>query len=154
MNTKQLAIFGTRHYTEKLIPPEIRVAMELIVDKSSATIGLEEWSIEQMERSGFEVVCESKNILWASIGTPPTEDLATYNYTYALDFPMGANIQQHGPFEVQEKREHLMCANIVAAMLRHESAALVIGIAHLQSMCVKLKNDFQIRAYAFGPELL
>ena len=79
---------------------------------------------------------------------PPTDDLATYNYTYALDFPMGANIQR------QEEREHLTCANIVGAMSRHESAVLVIGIAHLQSMCVKLKNDFQVRAYAFGPELL
>jgi hypothetical protein len=154
MNTKQLAIFGTRHYTEKRMPPEIRVAMELIVDKSSPTIGLEEWSIGQVERSGFDVVCESKKILWASIGTPPTDDLTTYNYTYALDFPMGANIQRHGPFEVQEQREHLMCANIVGAMSCHESAVLVIGIAHLQSMCVKLKNNFQIRAYAFGPELL
>jgi hypothetical protein len=93
MNTKQLVIFGTRHYTEKRIPPEIRVAMDLIVDNISPTIGLEEWSINQVERSGFDVVCEAKKIL-------------------------------------------------------------VIGIAHLQSMCVKLKNNFQIRAYAFGPELL
>ncbi len=78
MNTKQLVIFGTRHYTEKRIPPEIRMAMELIVDKSSPTIGLEEWSVNQVERSGFDVVCESKKILWASIGTPPRDDLATY----------------------------------------------------------------------------
>jgi hypothetical protein len=154
MNTKQLTIFGTRHYTEKLIPSEIRAAMELIVDKSSPTIGLEEWSIKQVARSGFCVVCESKKVLWASIGTPPTDELNTYNHTYALDFPMGANIQQHGPFGVQEQREQLMCANIVSAMSYHESAVLVIGIAHLQSMCVKLENNFQIRAYAFGSELL
>jgi len=154
MNTKQLTIFGTRHYTEKIIPSEIRMAMELIVDKSSPTIGLEEWSTKQVERSGFGVVCESKKILWTSIGTPPTDQLKTYDYTYALDFPMGANIQQHGPIGVQEQREQLMCANIVGAMSSHESAVLVIGIAHLQSMCVKLKNNFQVRAYAFGPELL
>lgn len=153
MNTKQLTIFGTRHYTEKLIPAEIRVAMELIVDKSSPTIGLEEWSIRQAACSGFHVVCQSKKVLWASIGTPPTDQLRTYDYTYALDFPMGANIQQHGPFGVQEERERVMCANIVDAMSGHESAVLVIGIAHLQCMCVKLENNFQVRAYAFGPEL-
>jgi hypothetical protein len=146
MDTKQLAIFGTRHYTEKRIPTEIRVAMELIVEKSSPTIGLEEWSIDQVEPSEFSVVCESKKILWASIGTPPTDDLAAYEYTYALDFPMGGDIQRHGPFEVQERREHLMCANIVGAMSSHESPVVVIGVAHLQSMCVKLKNNFLIRA--------
>jgi len=128
--------------------------MELILDKSSATIGLEEWSIRQVERSGFDVICESKKILWVSIGTPPTDQLRTYDHTYALDFPMGANIQRHGPFGVQEQRERLMCANIVGAMSSHESAVLVIGIAHLQSMCLKLENNFQTRAYAFGPELL
>jgi hypothetical protein len=56
-------VVGTRHYTEKRITPEIRVAMELIVDKSSPAIGLEEWSIDQVERSGFDVVCESKKVL-------------------------------------------------------------------------------------------
>jgi hypothetical protein len=35
----------------------------------------------------------------------------------------------------------------------HESAVLVIGIAHLHSMCVKLKDDFDIQAWAFAPEL-
>jgi hypothetical protein len=128
--------------------------MELIVDNSSPTIGLEEWSVKQVERSGFDIVCESKKILWTSIGTPPIDQLKTYDYTYALDFPMSANIQQHGPFVVQERREMLMCANIVGAMSTHESAVLVIGIAHLQSMCVKLENNFHILAYAFGPELL
>lgn len=152
--TKKLAIFGTRHYTEKRLPNEIREAMELIVDKHSPTIGLEEWSVNQVEPSGFMTVCHTKGIPWASVGTPPTQDLATYPHTSALDFPTGANIQRYGPFEVQEKREQLICTNIIAAMSSHDSAVLVFGIAHLHSMCVKLRGDFDIRAWAFGPELL
>ncbi len=52
--TKKLAIFGTRHYTEKRLPGEIRAAMELIFDRHSATIGLEEWSVNHVELSGFK----------------------------------------------------------------------------------------------------
>jgi hypothetical protein len=152
--TKRLAIFGTRHYTEKRLPSDIRAAMEMVVEEHSPTIGLEEWSTNQIESSGFKVLCDAKSILWASIGTPPTDDLGTYSYTQALDFPSGANIQRYGPFEVQEKREHLMCANIIGAMSSHDSAVLVLGVAHLHSMCMKLKGDFEIRAWAFGPEIL
>jgi hypothetical protein len=128
--------------------------MEEIIDKTLPAIGLEEWSANQVERSGFRVVCESKNVLWSSVGTPPTDDLTTFNYEYSLDFPTAANIQRHGPFEVQERRENLMCANIERAMSSHDSAVVVIGIAHLQSMCAKLTNNFDVRAYGFALELL
>ncbi len=47
-----------------------------------------------------------------------------------------------------------MCANIVDGMSSHDSAVLVLGVAHLHSMCMKLKSDFDIRAWAFGLELL
>ena len=128
--------------------------MELLIDETSPAIGLEEWSLNRVEKSGFRVVCESKNIPWANIGTPPTDDLTTFKYTSSLDFPSGANIQRHGPFDVQERREHLMCANIVGVMSSHDSAVVVIGLAHLQSMCVKLENNFDVCAYAFALEII
>jgi hypothetical protein len=151
---KKLGIFGTRHYTHKRLPDDIRAAMEMVVDEHAPTIGLEEWSTKQIEVSGFKVVCDAKGVPWASIGTPPTADLATYVYTDALDFPSGANIQRYGPFEIQEKREHLMRTSIIDAMSSHDSAVLVLGVAHLHSMCMKLKRDFDIRAWSFGPEIL
>ena len=150
---KRIAVFGTRHYTASKLPSDIRATMELIVEKHSPTIGLEEWSINQVESSGFKTVCDARHLLWTSIGTPPTDDLATYTYTSALDFPAGANIQRYGPFEIQEEREHLMCASIIGAMSSHDSAVLVLGLAHLHSMCMKLKGDFDIRSWGFGPEV-
>jgi hypothetical protein len=152
-NAKKLTIFGTRHYTASRLDLAIRAAMEQLIDKTSPTIGLEEWSVSQIERSGFHVVCESRNVPWASIGTPPLDDLTGFDYTYSLDFPRSANVQQHGPFDVHERREHLMCSNILGVMSSHDSALVVIGLAHLQSMCVKLDSNFDVRAYGYALEL-
>jgi len=150
--SKRLDVFGTRHYTDKSLPPEIRAAMELILDKHSPTIGLEEWSVTRPVPSGFKTVCEAKGIPWTDIGTPPTKEFTTHDVTLALDYLDGADIRQYGPLDIQEKREHLMQAKIIDAMSSHESAVLVIGVAHLHSMCMKLKGDFEIQAWAFAPE--
>jgi hypothetical protein len=150
--SKALAVFGTRHYTDQSLPPEIRAAMELILDEHSPTIGLEEWSVTRLAPSGFKTVCETKGIPWTDIGTPATSEFTTHDVTWALDHLDGANIRQYGPLDIHEKREHSMRAKIIDAMSSHESAVLVIGVAHLHSMCMKLKCDFEIRAWAFAPE--
>src|SRR5690242_19061128 len=140
MTKKRLAVCGTRHYSDRNIPSEIRAALELTLVKHRAKIGLEEWSDTRRDRSGFKSVCDAKAVPWADIGTPPTVEYTTYDVTLALDFPGPANIRQHGPFDIQERREEMMRTNVINALSSHESGVLVVGVAHLQSMSMKLKN--------------
>lgn len=126
--------------------------MELILISHRPKIGLEEWSTTRQDRSGFKSVCDTKGVPWADIGTPATEEYTTHDVTLALDFPGSANIRQHGPFDIQESREELMRSNVISAMSAHDSGVLVVGVAHLHSMSMKLKNDFDLTAWAFAVE--
>lgn len=151
---KKLTLFGTRHYATTEVPAEIRNALEAIIEESRPQIVLEEWSETQTHESVAANLCKTIGLPWKSIGTPPTDEFRTYGFSDALDFPSAANIHRYGPILIQEKRERAMIENIVRSMAPFDVAVLVIGLAHLHSMYSKLSNDFDVEAFAFGPELL
>jgi len=149
---KRLILFGTRHHTVKKIPPEVRQALEFVVDRCHPERVLEEWSTTQMEPSAASEISKLRQVPWRSVGTPPDAKYSTHDHTWALDFPTGANISRYGPIEVQEMREELMCMNIKQEMDSVVSAVVVLGIAHLHSMFRKLHNEFDVQAFVFAWE--
>lgn len=152
MPKKTLVLFGTRHYRENDIPPEIRNALALIIDQYEPQIVLEEWSESEKRESGASAVCRDKNARWESIGTPASEEFETYNSTSALDFPSAADVFPYGPIINQERREKVMCENIARSMSSYQVGVVVVGLAHLHSMFVKLSNGFEMEGYSYRPE--
>jgi hypothetical protein len=153
MPKKKLVIFGTRHWKKRDMPIEIKNALELIIAEVQPEVVLEEWTVTQPEESGAAAVSDSLGIPWRSIGTTDDAEFATFGYHRALDFPSSANIGEYGPFDVQEKRERIMRDNIVREMAASQKGVLVIGLAHLHSLSLKLANDFDVKSYAYHPEI-
>jgi hypothetical protein len=153
MPKKSLTIFGTRHWKKSDMPIEIKNALGLIIADVQPDVVLEEWSLTQPEASGAAAVSDSLGIPSRSIGTPNEPGLATFGFERALDFPSSANIAQYGPFDAQEKRERIMWDNIVREMATSRSGVVVIGLAHLHSLSFKLSNDFDVKSFAYHPEV-
>jgi hypothetical protein len=146
---KKITLFGTKHHQAGKAPPGIREAIEFLVEEVEPEAVLEEWSKTQPQ-SLASVVAKGRGIPWEDIGTPNTAEFKTYDHTHALDFPGGpAKLRQHGPIDVQEKREAAMCENIRKSMSARQVALFVLGMAHLHSMFVKLAKDFDVSAYGF-----
>ena len=153
MPTKSLTIFGTRHWKKSDMPVEIKNALELIIAKAQPDVVLEEWSVTQIEASGAAAVSGALGIPWRNIGTNDDAELATFGYHRALDFPRSANVGEYGPFDVQEKRERIMRDNIVREMVASQNGVLVVGLAHLHSLSMKLSSDFDLKSFAYHPEI-
>lgn len=149
---RRLTLFGTRHHTLKKIPPEVRLALDAIIEKCHPERVLEEWSITQTDPSAADEIAKMRHVPWHSIGTPPDAKYSTHDHTWALDFPDSANISRYGPIEVQQTREELMCINIKREMDSVGSAVVVLGIAHLHSMFWKLHQEFEVEAFVFAWE--
>lgn len=149
---KKLILFGTRHYTPTKVPKGIQDTLNTILDKFAPQVVLEEWS-EILGQSAASEIASAHHVSWKNIGTPQRPELKSFGIEGALDFPESANIQRYGPLASQEKRENLMCDNIIAAMSAYETGVVVIGLGHLHSMMVKLSGDFDVDGYGYGPEL-
>ena len=143
---KELILCGTRHYNDSNMPHQNRDAVRLVIDECNPQVVLEEWSEAQKAPSGVAAVCNEKGVTWNSIGTPNTQEYATYDGIY-LGFPLSAKIPQYGPIDTQEKRENAMCQNIAAAMSSIDIGIVVIGVAHLHSMFLKLSREFRVKGY-------
>jgi hypothetical protein len=152
MSKKHIVLFGTGHWKNVDIPPDIRGSLVVLIDKFCPDVALEEWSITQDVGSGASLVCASKNIPWENIGTPPVEKFCTYGHDAAADFPGPANVIRYGPLAAQEMREEFMCENIRTAMGSHQSGLVVVGVAHLHSMLMKLSKHFNVEGYAYRLE--
>ena len=135
------------------MPSEIKNAVELILAQIQPDVILEEWSVTQIEISGVQAVSDAAGIPWRSIGTANHPDFQTFGYERALDFPASANIGEYGPYDVQERRELIMRDNIVREMAGRQSGVLVIGLAHLHSLSLKLSMDFDVKSFAYHPEI-
>jgi hypothetical protein len=153
MPKKNLTIFGTRHWKKSKMPIEIKNALELIIADVQPDVILEEWSLTQPEASGAATVSGALGIPWRSIGTTDDAEFATFGNHRALDFPSSANIGEYGPFDVQEKRERVMRDNIVREMAASQNGVLVVGLAHLHSLSMKLSSDFDLKSFAYHPEI-
>jgi hypothetical protein len=150
MAKKKLTLFGTRHWLANEVPPDVREVLKYVAKYVRPGAALEEWSDPKLGRvSAFKSVCDaaSPQIPWRNIGTPSTPEYKTFTRKMGSQF----HIPQYGPFDVQERREILMCENIRDAMSAYSSALLVIGEAHLHSMATKLILDFDVEAYAYYP---
>jgi hypothetical protein len=154
MSKKRVTLLGTMHYNVRNAPAGVRERYEFIIDQIQPQVVLEEWSIVQKDQSAAASAADSKGVPWVNIGTPASEEFWTFGQTYALDFPNSTNIPKYGPLAAQEKRETAMCENIRDAMATHDSAVIVIGLAHLHSIYAKLANDFDVDGYGFTTDFL
>jgi hypothetical protein len=150
---KTIILFGTKHYRAVGAPLGIREIIEYLINEADSDVDceviLEEWS-DTAPQSLANAVANDRGLPWENIGTPDLPEFKTYPPDPALGVPYGtANIRRHGPIDVQEKREAAMCENIRVAMSACETALIVIGMAHLQSMCVRLAGVFNVQAYGF-----
>ena len=68
-------------------------------------------------------------------------------------FPNSTNIAQYDPFHVQEKRELVTLDNIARGMAGSENGGFVIGLAHLFSLSLRRSSDFDLKSFAYHPEI-
>jgi len=160
LETKRVVVLGTVHELQKSghkKNAELESRLRFLIEKFAVTKLLEEWAGNQAPSFASEF---AKDLLaYKDVGTPPETMFQTFCcaqtnhpcHDGTLSPCDGAPaMNEYGPLEKQENREQRMIQTIQREMEGHDVGLFVVGLAHLHSMSLKLKQaNFNVTAYAW-----
>jgi len=142
--------------------PELQKRLAYLTSKLGVQIVMEEWSETQGESFAKEFAAAT-GLPWANVGTPDEPRYHTHKCSGCIKYPgydgtlkrfdpvRDANapwMNEYGPFENQENREHRMAMNVQTEMERYETGLFMLGTAHLHSVSSKLRSlGFEVAAF-------
>jgi hypothetical protein len=155
MALKQITVLGTYHQVQRCGHPlnaKFASVISLIREHHPVQVILEEWLAA---KQSFASTLATSQLQWANVGSPE-DDPAFETYSRGLNChppthePSKPMLQEYGPVDVQELREHYMVVRISAEMQQYSAGLFIVGLAHLHSMLVKLEAaGFDVHGYSW-----
>jgi hypothetical protein len=156
---KRVVLLGIEHGCQRNgdgFNQELGDRIQCLKEQLAATVLMEEWS-----QNAAPSFASTLGVPYQNIGTNSEERFETYwsdvRYPGYIDGTLDNSDQhpsmaEYGPLRNQENRENQMVENVRQAMTSHDVGILLIGLAHLHSMCQKLLSaDFNVSAFTWLP---
>jgi hypothetical protein len=125
---------------------EFRNILLYLISVFSPQLILEEWSADDYSTIGRHVADEKEGVSWHGISPPPELELSWLAYRN-LD---GLMLREYGPIALQISREQFMLAQIQKLIVGSQTAMLIAGLAHHQSLAEKLSGlGYEIEAFCW-----
>ena len=156
---KRVVLFGIEHGCEvdgSSKNGELGSRLKFLIESFGVTTLMEEWTEEREPSYPSRIFPE---IEYKNVGTPQDDEFLTYQ-CHQIDHPAHEGIlgpceeapsmSEYGPLDKQENRERQMTRNVIEQMAHHHVGLIILGLAHLHSMSLKLKEaGFNVTAYAW-----
>jgi hypothetical protein len=145
----KIVIITTEHSIQKsdYSPKgEFRNILLYLVATFSPQLIMEEWPSDDFSTIGWRIADQHLKGAWHGISPPPDLGLSWQKYRN-LD---GLMLREYGPIALQEKREQHMLNRIREVTNESQTALLIAGLAHHQSLAEKLtKLQYDIEAFCW-----
>jgi hypothetical protein len=159
LKTKRVVVLGTGHEYQMLghkLGQHLRQRLSFLIERFAATKIMEEWT--EGEPSVASELAKGP-LKYKNVGTPQEAAFETY-HCHPVNHPShdgvlgtcedAPSMSEHGPLDKQENRERRMLQNIQHEMESHNVGLFIVGLVHLHSMSMKLKEaGFNVAAYSW-----
>ncbi len=147
--SKKIVIITTEHSIQKHdYSPcgEFRNILLYLISAFSPQLILEEWRSGGSSTIGRDIADEKLAGAWHGI-SPPTDLKLSWHGYRNLD---GLMLREYGPIALQTAREQYMLDRIQELTNESQTALLIAGLAHHQSLAEKLSNlGYDIEAFCW-----
>ena len=157
---KKIVVLATTHECQingNSLNSEFEKRLEYLKLKFAAQTIMEEWSTKN-NKSFADQFAADRSLHWTNVGTPNEKRFKTFygpiNFpghegTFSPDWD-APTMNEYGPIKNQENREQWMVKKIKTEMQTFEQGILILGLAHLHSLCAKLFScGFEVHAYSW-----
>jgi hypothetical protein len=149
LQPKRIILITTEHLIQRRDysdQGEFRNIILYLVATFSPQIILEEWREGSSLTVGRRIANDKLPGAWYNISPPPKLNLTWRGYRN-LD---GLMLQEYGPISLQTAREQYMLDRILNLTNQSETALVIAGLAHHQSLSEKLLSlQYEVQSFCF-----